>query len=147
MVQSKCGSTKDLNLYRIETGRVSKTSRIREPCYETSWHIFPRGTEKRRDNAIYLICIFTICLSRQSILIFGGARRPGRTPPAACGFPTRSWQIQSYPLANHQLKPLRTSTSRLDHSESPKTVTFYNEIKTLRLTFSTRSKSQSRMST
>ena len=43
---------------------------------------------------------------------------PGRTPPADGGFRTQSCRSQSYPLANLQLRPLRTSTSRLDHSES-----------------------------
>ena len=43
---------------------------------------------------------------------------PRQGPKAACGFRTQSCRSQSYPLANLQLKPLRTSTSRLDHSES-----------------------------
>ena len=41
--------------------------------------------------------------------------RRRRTPQR---FPTLSCRSQSYPLANMQLKPLRTSTSGLDHSES-----------------------------
>ena len=54
------------------------------------------------------------CPTRLGILISA----PGRTPPPAGGFRTQSCRSQSYPLANLQLKPLRTSTSRLDHSES-----------------------------
>ena len=64
------------------------------------------------------------------------ARRPVRTPPPACGFPTQSWQLQSYPLANPQLKPLRTSTSRLDHSESSENRCLLSKSGTLELTFS-----------
>jgi len=48
------------------------------------------------------------CPTRLGILISA----PGRTPPPAGGFRTQSCRSQSYPLANLQLKPLRTSTSR-----------------------------------
>ena len=60
-------------------------------------------------NPAFVIFIFGVRLR-------GSAPRPHTATVG--GFPVQSCRLQSYPLANLQLKPLRTSTSRLDHSES-----------------------------